>query len=98
SFHLAKGKRTRQKARQQVNDLPGSGRDHLVHAIRHDDAGPSENSFGVGPTSDEPRYTAGLVDGDLLVVLQRVLVATDLRNHRVAQSQSLVAMLLHIFD
>jgi len=38
------------------------------------------------------------VDLDLLITLQCVLVAPDLRDHCIAQSESLVAMLLHIFD
>src|SRR5439155_111568 len=35
---------------------------------------------------------------DLLITLQGVLVAANLRNDRVTQAESLVAMLLHIFD
>ena len=38
------------------------------------------------------------MDWDLLVALQRVLVASNLGDDSVAQAQSLVAMLLHIFD
>src|SRR5437870_10615101 len=78
--------------------LPRGGRDHLVHAICHDGPGARENSSGVGPASDEPRDPAGFVDRDLLITLQGVLVAANLRNDRVTQAESLVAMLLHIFD
>src|SRR5437667_458428 len=98
SLHLAKGERTRQKSGQQVNDLARGGRDHLIHAICHDGPCACENSFSIWSASDEPRDSAGFVDRDLLIPFQRVLVASDLCNDRVTQSESLVAMLLHIFD
>src|SRR5450759_3403608 len=97
-LHLAERERARKKSGQQVDDLSPGGGDHLVHAIGDDSAGAGEDPLSVGPASDEAGDAARLIDRDLLIALQRFLVAPDLRDDRIAQSQSLVAMLLHIFD
>ena len=54
--------------------------------------------IGVGTTSDQSSDACRLVNLDLLIPLQRILVAPDLGDDGVTQAQSLVAMLLHIFD
>ena len=81
-----------------MDDLAPARGDHLVHSICDDVARAREDSFGVRASTDESRDAARLMDCDLLIVLEGVLVAANLRDHGVAQSQSLVAMLLHIFD
>ena len=77
---------------------PGSAGDHLRPSPCDDAAGASKDSFGVRSPPDKARDTAGLVYLNLLVVLERVLISPDLRDDGIAQAESLVAMLLHIFD
>src|SRR2546423_5886314 len=97
-FHLAKSERTSEKAGQNVNDLPSRRRNHLVHPVGDDIAGAGEDQLSVGTSSDQTRDSTGFMDRDRLIALERVLVATYLGNDGVTQPESLVAMLLHIFD
>ena len=97
-LHLPKCERTRYKTGHDVDDLSRGTRDHLVHPVGDDVTGAGEDSLGVGTASDQSRNAAGFVYRNRLVSLQRILVATDLGDDGVAQPESLVAMLLHIFD
>src|ERR1700680_2949844 len=75
-----------------------TSRNALVHAICHDSTRAGKYPFRVWPSPYQLGDAAGFVDRDRLIALQRLLVAAYLRDHRVAQAESLVAMLLHIFD
>src|SRR5205814_7464453 len=97
-FHLTKGERAREKTRQNVYDLSSRRRDHLIHPVGDDIASTRKDYLGVRTSSDQTGDSAGFMDRDLLIALQGVLVTTDLCDDSVAQPQSLVAMLLHIFD
>ena len=57
-----------------------------------------EDTLRIRTPADETRNSACFMNGNRLVALHRVLVAANLRDHSVAQSKSLVAMLLDIFD
>src|SRR4051812_15952732 len=81
-----------------MDDLARGSRYQLIHSVRHDIPGAHENHLAVCPAPNETRDAARFVDGDRLIALHRVLVASDLGDDGVAQSETLVAMLLHVFD